>query len=585
MRAAGRVLFICASSAAVLAAVVAPTGAGADAPLAYRLPHTPPSWAPEGSWVKHSSPTVGDVDPSRGNGVESAVASLDGWLYVLRVSGGQLQRVWSANLDTWVNSSPVIADLDGDGFREVLIGAGDSQRRVASGVHVFAHDGRKIAYWATPEYPDYANGVISSPVVGDVTGDGHPEVVYGAFNHHIYVKDRNGVDVPGWQGGKFVYDTVWSSPSLADVDGNGDLEIVIGSDLGGGLGVFGCPQPTRGMVSIFDGSGSFLPGWPKCMDTPIWSSPAVMDVTGDGILDVIVATNNYIENGVNVGAPWKVYAYSADGRSLWSASLAAGGRIHSSPAVGDVTGDGRPEVAVGTIEGAVGSVYLLDAVSGRILWSRDDGGAGDCCIFMGSPVFADVSGDGVADVVAAGGDGAIYAWNGSGESIFRTVLGRTFFNSPAVADVNGDGRNDVVSASAGTPADPDCSYKCGKVFVAGTAGTGVGPWPMFRRDAARLGTVGSGRLPGAGSPSAPAPPAPVKKKATQPKASTAPTNTLPPTEAPTAEPDEPRRVAVKPLDDDTGSSAARWAALAAAVASLAGVAAAIFVLRRRRQLS
>lgn len=569
---------------AVGSLVVHPDDARAAAVVEYSFPHSPASWSAEGSWVKHSSPIIADLDPPAANGPEIAVGSLDGWLYVLRPSGGKLVRVWSADLGTMINSSPAVADLDGDGLKEILVGAGDTQRPPGSGVHVFAHDSRKLGYWPTPDAPGLPNGVFATPAVGDVTGDGRPNVVFGSFNHRIYVKDAGGADVPGWEGGKFVYDTVWSSPALADVNGDGRLEIVIGSDLGGGGSVFGCTKAARGMVSIFDGGGSFLPGWPKCMDTPIWSSPAVVDVNGDGVLDVIVGTNNYLENGTNVGEPWKVHAFSADGRSLWSTPLRPGSRIFTSPAVGDVTDDGRPEVAIGTIEGTVGSVYLLDAATGAILWGRDDGGSGECCVFMGSPVLADVSGDGVADVVAAGGDWAVHAWSGDGERLFRTPLGGAMFNSPAVADVHGDGRNEIVAASSGIPGDPNCSHKCGKVFVVDTAGTGMGPWPMFRRDAVRVGAVGVGRLPGAPPP----PPAPASKpRAPSPSrepAAVVTTDAPPP--SPTAEPEEEKLTSAIPLDEErSNATSARWAALAAAIASAGAAVAGRGILRRRRQIT
>src|SRR5207245_2621950 len=143
-------------------------------------------------------------------------------------------------------------------------------------LHLFDCHGHSRGFWPAAAFPGHANevGVFSTPAIGDLDGDGHLDVVYGSYNHRIYAKRADGSDLPGWEGGRDNYDTVWSSPALADLDGDGRPEVIIGTDLGGGAAVFGCPKATRGTVSIFDAHGRFLPGWPKCIDTPIWSSPA-----------------------------------------------------------------------------------------------------------------------------------------------------------------------------------------------------------------------------------------------------------------------------------------------------------------------
>jgi hypothetical protein len=43
--------------------------------------------AENGSWVKHSSPVIADLDPRAGNGREIVVGSLGGKLYALRMVG------------------------------------------------------------------------------------------------------------------------------------------------------------------------------------------------------------------------------------------------------------------------------------------------------------------------------------------------------------------------------------------------------------------------------------------------------------------------------------------------------------------
>jgi len=59
-----------------------------------------------------------------------------------------------------------------------------------------------------------------------VTGDGRNDIVFGSFNHHIYVIDGHCNQLADYDNG----DTVWSAPALYDVDRDGAKEIFIGGD-------------------------------------------------------------------------------------------------------------------------------------------------------------------------------------------------------------------------------------------------------------------------------------------------------------------------------------------------------------------
>ena len=106
------------------------------------------------------------------------------------------------------------------------------------------------------------------------TATSKPDVVYGSFNQKIYAKNRKGADLPGWPRENF--DTIWSSAALARPQrGRAPRDRPRHG-----------PRWWRGGVRVREGRHprdavrlqrrrAYYPNFPRCMDTPIWSTPAV----------------------------------------------------------------------------------------------------------------------------------------------------------------------------------------------------------------------------------------------------------------------------------------------------------------------
>jgi hypothetical protein len=491
------VVVLAAVSARVVATEPVAAASGAPQPPATRHAFTVPGFVSAttyqgGTYARlysgatteaFSSPAVGDVT---GDGVpDVVVGGMDGCVRVFAVGGTLTVPCLPVGTGA-VQATPVLYDFDHDGVDDILTAAVGS-----TDVWVFhGRDFRVLWHTSTSRTWAGARGVFGTPAIGDLDHDGNPEIVVTSWDNHVYAWSYpTGRLLPGFP--KWLYDTIFSSPVLVDLDHDGWLEIVTGADMDF---YKGAPYPGGGLVWVLRHDGTVQPGWPASLPgQTIWSSPALVDLDGDGRLDVVVGS------GLNFPEPAGRHAYALDGsgRNLPGWPVSTRGAVMASPAVANLAGIG-PVVVVAS-EGGWVDAYTK---TGALLWRQCAASVPDCNDFDNLPThggvsIADVNGDGSPDVVTAldkhvfvydlrtgaleyaqviDHDLPVQVFAPASTPTVASIGGQTHIFVSATFDANADGRRDV--------GDELRVYD----FTTGQA-LGAAPWPTFKQNMCRSGTT------------------------------------------------------------------------------------------------
>jgi len=359
-----------------------------------------------------------------------------------------------------------------------------------------------------PGYPKYLGSSLeASPRLVDVNGDGKDEIVLASSDGSIHLMQADGVEFPGFpvsvgeviavakhkQGGGLMgldaapAQSVSSAPSVGDLNGDGSLEIVV-TTLDGE--VYAWDLQAQLLVGFPVGLDPQNSSWTGTRETPesttaspieetfilergIFAAPTLADLNGDGKLEIVVS-----------GMDGFLYAWDAKGDSVpgfpvevrdnagtkYQGTLERRrARIISTPAVGDLNGDGSLEIVVGT-----GEVYqggFGNAGRGYAIWgdgNNHDGGpfmpgwpVGLCCYadvlplvgrgVSASAALADIDGRPGLEVILHGALAPFSVFDFEGKVLLtgssavndtgnaQGSLALIPLNSGSLADLTGDG--------------------------------------------------------------------------------------------------------------------------------------------------
>ena len=152
-----------------------------------------------------------DID---GDGIKEVVAKDDGGKVTVLKETGTVYNGWPQRTSpnqTWPFDVGA-KDIDGDGISEIFTTTPDKKFKLWD-----LHGNLKSEF-------SLSDGSHSAPQVADINGDGKDDFIIGQADGKVLVCNEHGTPLKGWP--YVTKDSIYHAPRIIDIDGDGNLDVV-----------------------------------------------------------------------------------------------------------------------------------------------------------------------------------------------------------------------------------------------------------------------------------------------------------------------------------------------------------------------
>ncbi|MBR9700655.1 PQQ-binding-like beta-propeller repeat protein [Candidatus Woesearchaeota archaeon] len=321
--------------------------------------------------------------------------------------GGKIDTKWTYDAKAPIVSPPAIGDLSGTGHPHIVFGTKKGT------VICLNHEGKELWTFNASQQlsqvdsffvdEDRVHSIDAAPVIADITRDGHLEILVGTEQGTLYCLSANGRMLWSHDCGG----SIKASVTVDDINSDGHPEILVTS--------------TNNKLTILRSTGEKI--FEFMEDAALESVPGVLKSKKTGRTMIVFGNNN-----------GELIAITPGQEIIWRVPLES--KITSAPTF--FTADEEDRMVIGTHAGDL--VCLSE--HGEIVWTFNTEGS----IYNAATV-ADLNKDNDPEIVFSSCDNTVYAVSSQGKRVWSYETNFWVTTTPIVTDLDKDGHLEVVVGS------------------------------------------------------------------------------------------------------------------------------------------